>query len=159
MRLFIALLALIVLGAFAGTAHGSTLKQKVYTKVNQTHAHQRRLKQPKTPYAHNVSVYALRQWTSHEALWRRRMNNPHWVLRAVMPANTISTFNCIITRESNWAVTADNPTSTANGLLQILGGPKTVWGNLMLGRVMYNQRGFQPWSAAGIPGIPTCGIS
>lgn len=47
--------------------------------------------------------------------------------------------------ESGLRPNADNPTSTANGIFQILGGPFDMWANIRLGYRMYESRGTQPW--------------
>ena len=127
---------------------------KIIHNVHLTHRYQDTLRQPRTRYGGKVSVYAGRQWNQHRKLWHTRLSTPQWVYRAIWPRSTWTTLSCVIERESGWSVTADNPVSTASGLLQILGGPKTVWGNLRMGYRMYLASGWQPWRG----GYPSCSI-
>ncbi len=50
--------------------------------------------------------------------------------------------------ESSGNPYADNPNSTANGLMQILDGPSDPYANVSLAHEMYVQRGWQPWVCA-----------
>lgn len=139
---------------FSGTANATSLKQRIVAQVHETHRLQSQLRQPRTRYAGRVNPYVLRQWRAHHGLWWRRNRDPHWVSKAVWPRGTWVTLFCVISRESGWNPRADNPYSTATGLLQILGGPKTVWGNLELGYRMYRARRWTPWYGAGSCGLP-----
>ena len=58
-----------------------------------------------------------------------------------------STWNTIITRESNWQVHAANPSSSARGLFQLLhGGTGSVQDQINNATGLYEKQGIQAWA-------------
>lgn len=143
-------------GADRADAYTGTLQQRLVANMHETHRLQDRLRAPRTPFGYRpATVYSVNQWRLHRLLWQNRQTEARWAYRAIWPSVEWPTLRCVVQRESGWNPMADNPTSSANGLMQILGGPYGVVSNYTLGLTMYHEAGWTPWRG----GSPSCGIS
>ncbi len=120
---------------------------QVHHDVKRVHRVEAALRHRLTPYYGYTNWVHKRLWHHRRLRWDVRYSAPRWVIPAVFledPGTAIRVASC----ESGLRPWARNPTSTATGLFQILGGPTGVWSNTLLAHRMYRERGWEPWTAS-----------
>lgn len=92
-----------------------------------------RVTQPRPPPAAVSGVAGVEQWRDEVAAYG------DWDVDLMLR---------IMGCESGGRANADNPSSTASGLFQILGGPYDPVANIALAHSMWSTRGTQPWNSS-----------
>jgi Lysozyme like domain len=98
---------------------GATYHDRVVKAVNTVHAAQRKLHQPKTPFAHNYTYIQARTWVPRARMWHARTLNPRWVIPAVFGKKNAKMALCVARAESGLNPKAHNASSAA-GLYQLM---------------------------------------
>ena len=132
--------------AQAQLAPESQYVTEVHHDVQRVHHDELKLRRPLTPYEGYVNWQHKVLWHHRRVKWNHRLRMPVFVIEGVFYHIPLAV--AVARCESGLRPWAQNPTSTASGLFQILGGPTGVWSNTELARRMYNERGWEPWTAS-----------
>jgi hypothetical protein len=103
----------------SGTTYAATYRTRVINAVNTVHAAERKLHQPKTPFAHNYTYTQAIVWVPRARMWHARTNMPTWVIPAVFGKDLTPEAMCIARAESGLDPHAYNSSSAA-GLFQLM---------------------------------------
>lgn len=136
---------------------GAPILCEIHHQVKAVHRLDHYLGRPRTRYgwsAERSSSAAYRAWARHEWYARHRARGRlarlpvAEIIRYLWPDSSQQFAISIASCESGLRAYADNPTSTATGVFQILGGSTNPWWNTRQALRMWASRGWEPWYAS-----------